>query len=62
MQMVGWEGHAHPQGRYFFPNHLFHTVVCHVLDGSLEGEALIGQLEEWLAYHDVLLHWLKNIA
>lgn len=59
MKMVGWEGGAHT---YSFPNGLFYNLVARLLENTVEGELLMGQCAQWLSYHDVLFHWLKNIA
>ena len=61
--MVAWEGHAHQSVTlaYSFPK-MFHSVVSRLMDNTVGGKALIGQCAEVLTYHDVLFHWLKNIA
>lgn len=63
-QLLEREGRGHQSvwSCYSFPNACLHSLVSLLLEKADESEALMGVCKTWLTYHDVLYHWLKNVA
>ena len=47
---------------YQFPNASLYSLVSVLLDKVGDHSGLVETCKPWLDYHDVLFHWLKNIA
>jgi len=63
-QLLEYEGRGYQRvwSAYHFPNAVLHSLMMVLLESEGEQTGLISTCHSWLRHHDVLYHWLRNIA